>query len=92
MTMASAGSSGDFQRHLSRRIGRYGSSAALSLADRGHSDPDAPLLYGYTRPDVIDQLPLLRSPHPDAGQRQHTLAPKHPPCSKAKMWLLTPGF
>src|SRR6266481_6092255 len=28
------------------------------LADRGHVDPDAPLLDGYIRPDVIDQLPL----------------------------------
>src|ERR1700676_2965236 len=29
------------------------------LADRGHVDPEAPLLDGYVRPDVIDEL-LLR--------------------------------
>ena len=29
------------------------------LADRGHVDPEAPLLNGYVRPDVIDEL-LLR--------------------------------
>ena len=29
------------------------------LADCGHVDPEAPLLYGYVRPDVIDEL-LLR--------------------------------
>ena len=29
------------------------------LADRGHVDPEAPLLHGYVRPDVIDEL-LLR--------------------------------
>src|ERR1700750_1098065 len=29
------------------------------LADFGHVDPGAPLLHGYVRPDVIDQL-LLR--------------------------------
>ncbi|MGY3423428.1 hypothetical protein ACVWZW_003903 [Bradyrhizobium sp. F1.13.4] len=28
------------------------------LADRGHVDPDAPLLDGHVRPDVIDQLLL----------------------------------
>jgi hypothetical protein len=28
------------------------------LADRGHVDPDAPLLDGYVRPDVIKELLL----------------------------------
>jgi hypothetical protein len=33
--------------------------SAKCLADRGHVDPEAPLLYGYIRPDMIDEL-LLR--------------------------------
>src|SRR6266566_6148821 len=60
------------------------------LADRGHVDPDAPLLDGHVRPDVIDQFllcnHLTRAPgkvdqnvEGPAAKRQHlTLPPQHP--------------
>src|SRR5216684_8798350 len=60
------------------------------LADCGHVDPEAPLLNGYVRPDVIDEL-LLRDDlartlgkvdqdvqGPAAKGQHHTLAPQHP--------------
>src|SRR5216683_3655692 len=60
------------------------------LADRGHVDPEAPLLYGYVRPDVIDEL-LLRDDltravgkidqniqRPTAEGKHLTVAPEHP--------------
>ena len=60
------------------------------LADCGHVDPEAPLLYGYVRPDVIDEL-LLRDDltravgkidqniqRPTAEGKHLTVAPEHP--------------
>ena len=60
------------------------------LADGGHVDPEAPLLNGYVRPDVIDQL-LLRDDltrtvgkidqniqRPTAEGKHSTVAPEHP--------------
>src|SRR6266851_7436011 len=60
------------------------------LADRGHVDSEAPLLYGYVRPDVIDEL-LLRDDLTWAGGKigqniqrpipegkHSTVAPDHP--------------
>src|SRR6266852_7614452 len=60
------------------------------LADRGHVDPEAPLLYGYVRPDVIDEL-LLRDDltravgkidqniqRPTAEGKHLTVAPEYP--------------
>src|SRR5216683_1799666 len=60
------------------------------LADRGHVDSKAPLLYGYVRPDVIDEL-LLRDDltraigkidqniqRPTAEGKHLTVAPEHP--------------
>ncbi len=67
------------------------------LADYGHVDPEAPLLNGYVRPDVIHQL-LLRDDltwavgkvdqevqGPATKGQHHTVAPKHPlPARKLK--------
>src|SRR6266852_6467296 len=60
------------------------------LADRSHVDPQAPLLYGYVRPDVIDEL-LLRDDltravgkidqniqRPAAEGKHSTVAPEYP--------------
>src|SRR5467141_2842075 len=60
------------------------------LADCGHVDPEAPLLDGYVRPDVIDEF-LLRDDltrtlgkvdqdveGPATKGQHHTLAPQHP--------------
>jgi len=60
------------------------------LADYGHVDPEAPLLNGYVRPDVIHQL-LLRDDltwavgkvdqnvqRPIAEGKHLTVAPEHP--------------
>src|SRR5467141_3682346 len=60
------------------------------LADRGHVDPEAPLLNGYVRPDVIDEFLLgdhLTRPAgkidqdvegPATKGQHHTVAPEHP--------------
>src|ERR1700754_4223849 len=60
------------------------------LADRGNTDPEAPLLDGYVRPDVVDQLLLCDHLTRTVGEvdqniqctipeRKHlTLAPEHP--------------
>src|SRR6266851_5621121 len=60
------------------------------LADRGNVDPEAPLLHGDVRPDVIDEL-LLRDDltravgkidqniqRPTAEGKHFTVAPEHP--------------
>jgi len=60
------------------------------LADRGNVDSEAPLLYGYVRPDVIDEL-LLRDDltraigkidqniqRPTAEGKHLAVAPEHP--------------
>src|SRR5882724_8100202 len=67
------------------------------LADRGHVDPDAPLLDGHVRPDVIDQLLLCdhltwtpgkvdQNVQGPAAKGQHlALTPQHPlPARKLK--------
>src|SRR5258706_15948263 len=60
------------------------------LADRGNVDSEAPLLYGYVRPDVIDELLLcdhltrtlgkidqnIQRPTPEG--KHLTVAPEHP--------------
>src|ERR1700692_1591660 len=60
------------------------------LADRGHVDPDAPLLHGHVRPDVIDEVLLCDHltrtlgkvdqdvEGPAAKGQHHTVAPKTP--------------
>src|ERR1700681_731804 len=60
------------------------------LADRGHVDPDAPLLHGHVRPDVIDEVLLCDHLTRTLGKvdqdvegraakgQHHTVAPKHP--------------
>src|ERR1700722_2905250 len=65
-------------------------AVAKRLAERGHVDPEAPLLNGYVRPDVTDDILLrddltravgeidqnIQRPPP---QRKHlTVAPEHP--------------
>ena len=64
--------------------------SAKRLADGGHVDPEAPLLNGYVRPDVIDQLLLrddltwavgkigqnIQRPIPEG--KHSTVAPEHP--------------
>src|SRR5712675_2870370 len=67
------------------------------LADYGHVDPEAPLLNGYVRPDVIDQFLLCdhltwavgkidqNVQRPIAEGKHLTVAPKHPlPARKLK--------
>src|SRR5258707_7877742 len=67
------------------------------LADRGHVDPDAPLLDRYIRPHVIDQLLLCdhlartlgkvdqEVQGPATKGQHHTLTPQHPlPARKLK--------
>jgi hypothetical protein len=60
------------------------------LADRGNVDSEAPLLHGYVRPDVIDELLLrddltraagkidqyIQRPIPEG--KHLTVAPEHP--------------
>src|SRR5882757_8930819 len=60
------------------------------FADRGHVDPEAPLLDRYVRPDVVDQLLLCDHltwtlgkvdqdvERPAAKGQHHTLAPQQP--------------